>query len=498
MSSSPSTQGRFSTGLPMSLRESTLQRLSASAQILTAALILAELLTLIDILRGAQPFFLGVHLARLVALGLAYYGRTYLDNTAVPARQRMGFARLGFFLLSACVAFQECYYWSGGQMAGISRVGLIATLTPVLIPDSLWRSMAFSVLLLMTIPLAHWLSLAFGMPGLAPAELLLLLLRHLVAVGAAWMAAATVNQLRDALSSEYGSYRLIRKLGQGGFGEVWQATHRHARRVAAIKLIRQDCDEAAAARFMREAETLSQLECPHTVRLYDYGHSESGQLYLVMELLQGVDLDQLVKRYGPQPPGRVVSILAQTCLSLEEAHGRQLIHRDIKPANLFLCRIGVELDFVKLLDFGLVKPGGGEGANLTQSNAMVGTPDFMSPEQIEGRPLDGRSDLYSLGAVGYFLLTGRPPFECKENPMNVLLGHLSQDPDPLDLSIPPELRRIIQSCLQKQPDGRQASARELYQQLMALPGWSRSQAAAWWAGRDPHQETTGPLQSPEL
>jgi serine/threonine-protein kinase len=440
---------------------------------------LAELLTLLDMLRGAQPFYLGVHLSRLLAMGVALWARTYLENTALPARRRMAFARFSFFMLSACVAFQECYSWSGGQMAGISRVGLIATLTPVLIPDSLWRSMAFSTLLLLTIPLAYWLSLVLGMPGLAPTDLLLLLLRHLVAVGAAWMGAATVNQLRDALSSEYGSYRLIRKLGQGGFGEVWHGMHRHGRRPAAIKLIRQDCDEETASRFLREAETLSQLECPHTVRLYEYGHSESGQLYLVMELLHGVDLEQLVKSYGPQPPQRVTAILAQTCLSLEEAHGRQLIHRDIKPANLFLCRIGVELDFVKLLDFGLVK--GSEGAHLTQSNALIGTPDFMSPEQIEGRPLDGRSDLYSLGAVGYFLLSGRRLFEANDTPMNVLFGHLSKDPEPLDMSVPIELRRIIERCLKKRPEERYASARELYQELVGLPGWSRSQAASWWA-----------------
>lgn len=466
----------------MSLRESTLQRLSVSAMILIAALLLAELLTLVDTLRGAQPFYLGVHLSRLVALGVALWGRVYLDNTSVPARRRIAFARLGFWVLSACVAFQECYYWSGAQTAGISRVGLIASLTPVLIPDSLWRSMAFSVLLVLTIPLAHWFSLVVGLPGLEFSELLLLLLRHLVAVGAAWMAAATVHQLRDALSSEYGSYRLIRKLGQGGFGEVWQAMHRHARRPAAIKLIRHDCDEAAAGRFLREAETLSQLECPHTVRLFDYGQSESGQLYLVMELLEGVDLEQLVKRYGPQPPERVASILAQTCLSLEEAHNRQLIHRDIKPANLFLCRIGVELDFVKLLDFGLVKPGS-EGANLTRSNALIGTPDFMSPEQIQGEPLDGRSDLYSLGAVGYFLLTGRHLFEANENPMNVLMGHLSKIPEPLGPSVPTELRRIVETCLQKERFQRYASARDLYEELMALPVWNRTQAAAWWAER---------------
>lgn len=463
----------------MALRESTLQRLSAAAKILVAALVMAELLTLFDFWRGHQPFYWGVHLSRLLTFGLALWGCRFLDRSEVPALRRLGIARLGILILAACVAFQECYYWpQGGLPAGLSRVGLMASLTPVLIPDTLWRSLAFSVLLLNTIPLGYWLSRLCGLPPVADDALLMHMVRHLVAVGAAWTAAATVNQLRDALSSEYGSYKLVRKLGQGGFGEVWEAVHRHAKRTAAIKIIRHDCDDAASTRFLREAETLSQLECPHTVRLYDYGHSESGQLYLVMELLKGVDLEQLVKMHGPQPCERVTSILAQACLSLEEAHNRALIHRDIKPANLFLCQVGVEPDFVKLLDFGLVKPGS-EGANLTQSNALVGTPDFMSPEQIQGRPLDGRSDLYSLGAVGYFLLSGRTLFESNGNPMNVLLGHLSKNPSPLNSA----LDSILMRCLQKHPDQRYMDARELYQELCALPGWSRAQAAEWWARR---------------
>ncbi|MBX3170777.1 MAG: serine/threonine protein kinase [Candidatus Eremiobacteraeota bacterium] len=482
MSRPASTQGRFSAGLPMVLRESTLQRLSVSARILVAAIVLAELLTLFDVWRGAQPFLWGVHFTRLLTLGVAALGARYLDKTEVPALRRLRAARLGLLVLSACVAFQECYYWSTGAAGGISRVSLFASLAPVLIPDALWRSLGFSVLLLLTVPLAHWVAQLVGLPALAGADLVLLVLRHLIAVGAAWMAAATVNQLRDALTSEYGSYKLMRKLGQGGFGEVWEAVHRHHKRTAAIKLIRHDCDDATATRFLREAETLSQLECPHTVRLYDYGHSESGQLFLVMELLKGVDLENLVKTHGPQPPERVTSLLAQACLSLEEAHGRQLIHRDIKPANLFLCQLGMEPDFVKLLDFGLVKP---EGANLTQSDALVGTPDYMSPEQIQGRELDGRSDLYSLGAVGYFLLTGCPLFEQKGNPMNVLMGHLTQVPATpstrLGIPISPELETIVMRCLQKEPSQRYSSARDLYKELLALPGWSRPQAAAWWA-----------------
>jgi len=481
-----SSQGRFSAGLPLLLRESTLQRLHLSAGLLCWALVASECLTLFEVMRGEQPFYLGVHLSRILAFAMAWWSRPRLADSSIPALVRLRQARLGIFFLAFCIAFQECYYWpASGNLApsGLSRVGLVASLAPVLIPDGLRRSLLYSLLILFTIPLAHWFGLLFGLPSLTFSQLLLTMARHLVSVGAAWMVAATVNQLREALASDYGDYKLKRKLGQGGFGEVWEATHRHQNRPAAIKIIRQDCDEEMSARFLREAETLVQLECPHTVRLYDYGSSESGQLYLVMELLRGVDLDQLVKRHGPQPPERVVSLLTQTCLSLEEAHGRGLVHRDIKPANLFLCQVGVEPDFVKVIDFGLVKPNT-VGTNLTLSNALLGTPDYMSPEQIQGRALSDSSDIYSLGAVAYYLLTGTPVFPSQGNPMDVLLGHLSKLPeDPsqrLGRALPQVLVDVVMKCLEKEPGKRFSSARALYEELSQLNSWDRADAVRWW------------------
>lgn len=491
------SQGRFAAGLPLSLRESTLERLRISAQILMVAMIVSEILTLYEIVRGVQPFYWGVQAARAVAFALAYTGYRILGNGDLPPARRLQMARLGMWSMAACAAYQECYFWShDGQAvlpAGLSRVSLMACLVPVLIPDTLGRSLAFCLAILLTIPLAHWFSLLFGHPPLSGVQLTIVMVRHLISVGAAWMGAATVNQLREAISAEYGNYRLHRKLGQGGFGEVWEATHRHQKRLAAIKIVRQDCDDDTAARFLREAETLSRLECPHTVRLYDYGSSESGQLYLVMELLRGVDLEQLVRRFGPQPAERVTAILSQICLSLEEAHGHQLIHRDIKPANIFLCQVGVEPDFVKVLDFGLVKPHG-LAQNLTMSNALVGTPEFMSPEQIQGGALDGRSDIYALGAVGYFLLTGTPVFQA-DNPMGVLLGHMSKEPQPpsqrLGDRVSSALEEIVLKCLEKHPDHRYPRARDLYQALESLPSWPRSQAARWWAEHGPHAGKAG-------
>lgn len=481
------TQGRFSAGLPLVLRESTLQRLHMASGMLAWSILLSEALTLFEITRGEQPFYWGVHLSRLAMFLMVLWIRPRLIQVNLAARQRLRLARIGIWALAFCLAFQECYYWPAeGKLspAGLSRVGLVASLAPVLIPDRLRPSLLYALSLLLSIPLAHYFSLLFGLPPVALGDLFLVLARHLVSVGAAWIVAATVNQLREAISSEYGSYKLQRKLGQGGFGEVWEATHRHHQRAAAIKIIRRDCDEEACARFMREAQTLSGLECPHTVRLYDYGSSESGQLYLVMERLRGIDLDQLVKTYGPQEPERVTSILTQACLALEEAHGRGLIHRDIKPANIFLCRVGVEPDFVKLLDFGLVKPSQLE-TDLTHSNALLGTPDFMSPEQIQGLPVSEASDLYSLAAVGYFLLTGGPLFPSRGNPMEVLSGHLSRPPQPpsqrLGKALPQELESILLQCLKKHPGDRFPDARALYENLIRLPRWQRSQASAWWA-----------------
>ena len=194
---------------------------------------------------------------------------------------------------------------------------------------------------------------------------------------------------------ELGSYRLEERLGQGGMGEVWRARHRMLARPAAIKLIRRDAlasdpasAEVAATRFEREAQVIASLQSPHTVELYDFGRTEDGALYYVMELLDGVDLDAFVRRFGPLPAERVVYLLCQACSSLAELHRRGLVHRDIKPANIYLCRRGIEHDVVKVLDFGLVKQLApaelAKSRALTRTDAVAGTPDYMAPEMAMG------------------------------------------------------------------------------------------------------------------
>lgn len=219
----------------MALRESTLQRLRAAAQFMSVALIVSELLTLFEVLRGAQPFYVGVHLARLLALFVSLWGVRVLDRADIPAPIRLWQARLGILALACCIAFQECYYWPARAdsvlPAGLSRVSLMASLTPVLIPDSLWRSLAFSVILLFTIPIAHWFSLIFGHDPLPAFDLFLIMMRHFVSVGAAWMAAATVTRgtfLRIwqlQIDSQVGSGRFWRSLG--GRSQARQAQRRH-------------------------------------------------------------------------------------------------------------------------------------------------------------------------------------------------------------------------------------------------------------------------------
>jgi serine/threonine-protein kinase len=291
---------------------------------------------------------------------------------------------------------------------------------------------------------------------------------------------------------EMGSYRLADRIGEGGMGEVWRAQHRLLARPAAIKLIRprrDDEDSAnAIARFRREAQAAASLRSPHSIQLYDFGVTRDGRFYIVMELLDGLDLETLVRRFGPQPPARVVHMLLQACASLSEAHASGLVHRDIKPANLHLCRLGLELDFIKVLDFGLAKRD--QGANqqtlLTAPQATTGTPAYMPPEMASGEPIDARVDLYSLGCVGYFLLTGKLVFEA-DNALRMMLQHMQAQPVAPSvrsgLPIPAALDEIILGCLAKQPADRPASAGELAAALARVnagEAWTTDDAREWW------------------
>ena len=291
-----------------------------------------------------------------------------------------------------------------------------------------------------------------------------------------------------------GSYALLEPLGSGGMGEVWRAEHAMLSRPAAVKLIKARpglaaTPEVTLARFEREAQATATLRSPHTVEVYDFGRAEDGAFFYVMELLDGIDLERMVAAHGPLPPGRVVFLLEQACHSLAEAHGRGLVHRDIKPANLLVCRYGDDDDFVKVLDFGLVReehpPAGAGDEGLTQDNRIVGTPAYLAPEAIAGTGIDARADLYALGCVAYWLLSGEHVFE-GASAMAVAAKHLELAPERPSMksgvALPPDLEALVMRCLEKDPAERPAGARALARALAAceVPPWTRDDARRWW------------------
>lgn len=309
---------------------------------------------------------------------------------------------------------------------------------------------------------------------------------------------------------ELGSYELIEELGAGGMGAVWRARHRLLARDAAVKLVRADAmgDTEVAAqaqlrRFEREAQATAALTSPYSVRLFDFGQTDDGSFYYAMELLSGRDLESLVREFGPLPPERVMHLLQQVCHSLAEAHERCLVHRDVKPANIFLCRMGRDFDFVKVLDFGLVHVRRADSATavtetLVTAQALIGTPAYMAPEIILGRDdVDRRADVYAIGCVAYYLLTGTRVFEGSTQ-MQALIDHVHTPPvapsERIAGGLPRQVDEIVLHCLRKDPAERPHNASELLATIKAmnLPRvWTNDHARAWWEARLP--ELSGPL-----
>jgi len=300
-------------------------------------------------------------------------------------------------------------------------------------------------------------------------------------------------------AQQIGQYKLERKLGSGGMGVVYKAHHAMLRRPTAVKMLEPDkVNEGTIERFEREVQITSQLNNPNTVAIYDYGRTPEGVFYYAMEFLDGIDLQTLVERYGPQPAPRAIHILDQICGSLFEAHSLGLVHRDIKPANIMLNRRGGVPDVVKVLDFGLVKALDGQRqAGLTQQASLTGTPLYMSPEAIQmPNSVDARSDIYALGAVGYFLLAGQPVFEA-DNVVELCHKHVAAPPIPPSersrTPIPAELENALLACLDKSRAKRPQTARDLALLIARCPEasqWSIEDADAWW-GRHERGQASG-------
>jgi serine/threonine-protein kinase len=317
----------------------------------------------------------------------------------------------------------------------------------------------------------------------------------------------TINNLRtEAYEARLlNQYRLGRKLGGGGMGEVFLAEHQLLKRPCAIKLIRHELagNQRVFARFEREVRATARLSHCNTIEIFDYGRNDDGAFYYVMEYLPGLSLADLVERYGPMPPARVIYLLRQACDALREAHDSGLIHRDIKPANLMAAYRGGEYDVTKLLDFGLVKTlPEDEPAHLSQEGTVAGSPLYMAPEQVmQTDPPDRRTDVYGLGAVAYFTLTGAPPF-LGRTAMEVMVAHARDPVTPLTQvrpDVPVDLEAVVLRCLAKNPDDRYPDAPSLAQALSACSdasNWSPEHAAAWWRTNtsfNPNEITARPI-----
>jgi serine/threonine-protein kinase len=416
------------------------------------------------------------------------------------------------YLVFIGVAFGNMFHWhpvSTGVSVSpmISWVGPVMLMFAAIAPNTPGKTLVAVLIAASMNPVGMLIARARGMWDFGPTiNVLVMHYPDYLLAGVAVLLSHVVRSLGQQVgrAREMGSYRLGELLGRGGMGEVYRATHLMLKRPAAIKLIRPEmlgsvghaARQVTVRRFRREAEAAAGLRSPHTVELYDFGVTEDQTMYFVMELLDGLDLEALVTRKGPLPAARVIHVLAQVCESLEEAHARGLVHRDIKPANIHLGRLGLRHDVVKVLDFGLVKtlaaPAGGTDDTSLQTAAGLtpGTPAYMAPEVAMGDAVDGRADLYALGCVGYFLLTGQLVFEAT-TPLHMVSRHLQDPPEPpsrrTELDVPPALDALLVRCLAKKPDDRPASAAEVARALAAIDvdRWGEEQARAWWAANAP-------------
>ncbi len=388
-------------------------------------------------------------------------------------------------------------------LVAISWLCVWVVIFPLVVPAPPRWALVASVASASTWPLAYFIGVAAGNPP-APGRILALnFLESYIAAGLAMFSTVVIRRLQ-----EWGCYQLVERLDHGGMGEIWRARHSMLARPVAVKLIRPELlgvrtpIEASSfvRRFQREAEATAALHSSHTVGLHDFGVTPEGVFYYVMDLLEGLDLESLVRRFGAVPPERTVHLLVQACDSLAEAHAVGLIHRDVKPANVMTCHWGLKWDFVKVLDFGLVKAtwNVAEDDRLTSDGVIAGTPAFMAPEAaLGGSALDARVDLYGLGCVAYWLLTGERVFTGR-TPMEVVLHHVKTPPVPpsqrVGRAIPASLEKLVLTCLAKEPDDRPPSAEWLAARLAECgiaEAWTPGRARDWWEKNGPGRAGAG-------
>jgi serine/threonine-protein kinase len=434
-------------------------------------------------------------------------------------REPQFFLNLGLgYLVATCLAVSLVMHWGVPEkenlMPMISWTGVVILMFAAVLPVKPRNMLIAGLIAASMNPIAMALVRIHGM-GVADAVKTGVLMHYsdYMIAGISYFISRVVTRLGRQVSKarEMGSYQLGDLIRRGGMGEIYAAKHRMLARPAAIKLIRAEMlgtvggesADLAIKRFRREAEAAANLRSPHTVELFDFGITEDNTLYFVMELLEGVDLETLVRENGPLPARRVIHILRQACESLAEAHEQGLIHRDIKPANIHLGKAGVRYDFVKILDFGLVKSVHQESMADSLATAVgrtPGTPAYMAPEMSLGENVDGRADIYALGCVGYFLLTGHLVFEAS-SAFQMVAKHLSNAPVPPSLragvDVPQQLEAVILKCLAKKPDDRYATVMELSTALAAVRvhPWTDAEALDSWKKRQPGATVPSPASS---
>jgi serine/threonine-protein kinase len=506
--SDPAARG-ISSGLPVDLVSQSAGRLRVLALVYACVFFLAGIFPAL-VFPPDRARFLGSFvqwgpavIGIVVALVVAAVIRS--PRVPLPAAMNLGlaFEIVSSYAIAAAEFADPMQLETHRGMLGLSWVAVWVVLFTVVVPTSPRRAVLAALASVSSVAVVIGLVLASGATSvrIGPAQFFIgLVFPYLLVVGMAYVGARVVYHLGTEVkrARELGSYRLEEKLGEGGMGEVWRARHRMLARPAAIKLIRPafggeagpGVSPEAIRRFEREAQVIARLRSPHTVELFDFGVATDGVFYYVMELLDGLDADALLRRFGPIPPERAIYLLRQVCHSLSEAQSCGLVHRDIKPANVFLCRYGEEYDFVKVLDFGIVRavrdPAGSSPVE-TQENAIHGTPAFMAPEQAMGTDFDGRADIYATGCLAYWLLTGQFVFTA-DTSMGLLVHHARTPPTPpsarTDQPIPAALDDLVLSCLAKDPAKRPQTARELSRRLAEVEGadaWTQDRARDWWA-----------------
>jgi eukaryotic-like serine/threonine-protein kinase len=449
----------------------------------------------------------------IIVSGLMYVYVRYASHTQ---ETKTNFSLLYLVLNAAAIAALNTWVAPPplkAEMVQVSWIVILLLVFSMIAAVSPGKMFATALVAASLDPFGVWLAHLRGAPVPGPFATFIIFWPNYVAAGLSIIPSRFLHHVGHKLSKarELGSYELVNLLGQGGMGEVWEAKHRLLARRAAVKLVRPELLGASSdvearlviKRFEREAQATAALSSPHTIQVFDFGSTDDGTFFYVMELLMGRDLESLVREFGPVPAARAGFLLRQVCHSLADAHARGLVHRDIKPANIYVCRMGLEYDFVKVLDFGLVKlnsPASKERLQtlMTADQRTTGTPAYMAPEIILGEAIvDRRADVYALGCVAYYALTGQLVFEA-DTPMKMLLQHVQAEPIPpsqrTELTIPHELDELVLSCLQKDPNKRPQNAEVLLDMAVGCKTgdcWNQDLAKGWWNKHLP--EFTAPL-----